>query len=145
MKKILAILSIGSINSTFAMTTVDVDAHDYTCNKIKVTSSSTVAILQMNCTKAKVIMHELQSGPIMERIPMGGAAMTMVQHPSDDDENFMDKVEFYSDKGTYLVCYYKNDKFVKCKAKPTKTAKVTSSAETARKVNSSNVTASAAK
>lgn len=127
MKRILTILSIASVSTTFAMTTVDVDAHDYTCNKIKVTSSSTVATLQMNCNQTKVIMHELQSGPIMERIPMGGTAMTMVQHPSADDENFMDKVEFYSDKGTYLICYYKDSEFVKCKAKPTKKPKTAAS------------------
>lgn len=144
MKRILTILSIVSISSAFAMTTVDVDAHDYTCNKIKVTSSSTVATLQMNCNQAKVIMHELQSGPIMERIPMGGAAMTMVQHPSDDDENFMDKVEFYSDKGTYLICYYKDNKFVKCKSKPAKKPKLVAS-QAVVKTTASNPVASAAK
>lgn len=145
MKKLFIGLGILSINASFAMTTIDLMALNYTCNGVRVTPQTTIAALQMNCNKAKVILHEEPSAPSEVRIPGGGAEMTMIDTPSPDDETLMDTVEFYTDKGSYMKCYYSNNKFVKCKRTPPKNMPVQSKAtsSTVSKANSSKPIASA--
>lgn len=133
MKKLLMALLTCAAASSFAMTTVNLDTSNYHCNGTKLTSQTTITSIQNNCHNVKVIVHaEPTGGMYADREPGGGAQMTMIT-PTDDD-TMLDKVEFYSDKNTYLICYYKNNKYVKCKAKPAKkpaVAKATTSAPSA--------------
>lgn len=118
MKKLLITLGIISINTSFAMSTVNLDASQYRCNGTKITSKTTIAAIKLNCKDANIIVHE-EPATSEVRIPGGGAEMTMM-NTSANDESLMDKIEFHSDKGSYLKCYYNNGVFVKCEAKPPK-------------------------
>mgnify|MGYP003398348141 CR=1 FL=1 len=118
MKKLLIGLLTFAANSIFAMSIVNLDSANYMCNGIRITSNTTIDVLQKNCKKVNVILHEEPSAPSAVRIPGGGAEMTMITPPSPDDETFMDKVEFYTDKGSYMKCYYKDSRFIKCKRNP---------------------------
>lgn len=132
MKKLLTILLSGSIGAVFAMTSTNLDTTSYYCNNVKLTSHTTIDAINMNCKNTKVVLHQEPSGGMYaNREPGGGADMTMsASNPNDD--MLLDKVEFYTDSGSYLKCYYKNNKYVKCKVKAPKTLKASG------KISSSN-------
>ena len=145
MKKLLLACCMVSASTSFAMSTVNLDTTNYHCNGVKLTSQTTITTLTTNCRNAKVIIHsEPNGGMYANRQPGGGAEMTMITPPDPNDESLMDKVEFYSDKGTYMICYYNNNKYVKCKAKPSKNPKVASSTPTITKSTASKPASSIA-
>ncbi len=123
MKKLLITLALIGSSSIFAMSTVNLDNANYSCNNLKLNSKITISTITMNCKNAKVIIHaEPSGGMYANREPGGGAEMTMTQ--SADDETQLDKVLFNTDKGTYMKCYFNNNKLIKCKAKSTSITKL---------------------
>lgn len=64
----------------------------------------------------------------------------MIAPVDPNDETQMDKVEFYTDRGSYMKCYYRNNTFVKCKRTPPSNSSTTnsSSSTVAAKVSSSS-------
>lgn len=118
MKK-FSFLLLAISGSCFAMTTVDLTTPRYQCNGQYITKQTTIDQLMSNCKNAKQIEHmNVVSGRNPNRIPGGGADMT--EDNSQDNEDAMDKVKFYSDKSNYMICYFKNSQLVKCKANPPK-------------------------
>lgn len=118
MKK-FSLLLLAISGSCFAMTTVNLTTPQYQCNGQYITKQTTVDQLMSNCKNAKQIQHSnVVSGRNPNRIPGGGADIT--QDNSADNEDSLDKVKFYTDKGSYMICYFNNSSLVKCKANPPK-------------------------
>lgn len=123
---LVALLSL-SASSIFAMSVVNIDNAKYTCNGIRISSKTTITTLQNNCKDAQVIIHDEPHAAGAVRIPGGGAEMTMIAPVDPNDETQMDKVEFYTDRGSYMKCYYRNNTFVKCKRTPPSNSSTTNS------------------
>jgi hypothetical protein len=126
MKKLLLGILAISCSSAFAMTKVDFSKSNYSCNKIAVTPNSSESDLLNNCRHATIVEHEENTAGRTFRGPGGGAAMTQNSDPYDEIN--LDKVKFYTDDHSYMVCYYKDYVFVKCKVRPPKATKTTTSA-----------------
>ena len=138
MKKLLSALLIIGSSSVFAMTTIDFKSALYQtpgyfqCNGIKITPQSTVNNLVMNCTNTKVIMHTeptSTNNTALSHNPNGGSsALTYVGNSDYNDDMLLDKVKFQDDKGSHLICYFKNEILKKCKYKVKPPSPVTKAA-----------------
>lgn len=118
MKKI-GLLLITLCSSSFAMSTADLTQPYYKCNGTLITTQTTINQLMSNCKNAKLVERtEVVSGRNANRIPGGGADMT--SDNSTDNEDSMDKVKFYTDRNSYMICYFKNSNLAKCKVSPPK-------------------------
>lgn len=126
MKKILFYLLTISSSSIFALTTVDFSKSNYTCNKLPIGMQSQESDLLNNCRHAVKIQHEENMEGRGYRGPGAGAQATEIRTTSDDEVDF-DKIKFFADDGSYMVCYYKSDKLSKCKVRPPKSTKVAAS------------------
>lgn len=124
MKKISITLLFVALSSTtaFAMDTVNFSKSDYTCNKIQITPQTTQDNLVAYCNNVTVVVRdEVTGGRNNSRVPGGGAEITQ-NYSSDAKDAILDKVKFYADDGSYMICYYQNAGMVKCKVSPPKTA-----------------------
>lgn len=116
MKKLLVILSLATTVS-FAMTSVNLQNNKYHCQGIAINSQISVNQLMANCKNPKLIIHEdAAGGRNASRIPGGGAAIT--EDDSNTDDVSLDKVEFYTNSNSYMICYFKNSALIKCKVNP---------------------------
>ncbi len=126
MRKISLLLIMLS-TSSWSMSTVNLSNHTYKCSGIPITKLSTVEQLTKNCKNAKLVEREdTISGRNSDDIPGGGADMT--EDDSQSNLVMLDKVKFFSDNGSYLICYFKNDVLTKCKANPPQPTPNTTSA-----------------
>ena len=119
-KNIITIaMSLCSAASSYAMTTVNLDEHDFTCNQVKLTQKSTETEITDNCTVVK--MYHRQNG-IEGRNPSrtqgGGADITQMTTPNQ--EIVLDKIHFYDDSRRELVCSFEHNKIEKCKTEAKK-------------------------
>ncbi len=138
MKKILLSLMLVSLSvGAFAMTNVNFNTANYTCNGTQVNPQSTIDQLMANCKNSKLIHRVDNTAGRSYRGPGAGVQNSMPNSTEADDEN-LDKVKFYTDDGSYMICYYNNQKFVKCKVQAPKTPK----ASKALKLPSSTIAAS---
>jgi hypothetical protein len=128
MRKILFYLLTISSSSIFALTTVDFSKSSYTCNKLPLGTQSQESDLLNNCHYAVIIEHEENIAGRVYRGPGGGTQTTQMNTTSDDEVNY-DKIKFFTDDHSYMVCYYKSYKLIKCKVRPPKVNKSTSSEE----------------
>ena len=129
MRKILFYLLTISSSSIFALTTVDFSKSSYTCNKLPLGTQSQESDLLNNCHYAVIIEHEENTAGRVYRGPGGGTQTTQIDTTSDDEVNY-DKIKFYTDDHSYMVCYYKSYKLIKCKVRPPKVNKSASSNQT---------------
>lgn len=137
MNKILLGLLTLTISSSFAMTTVDLSKSSYSCNQIALGSAPTESQLQTDCKNAKLIRHEENTAGRNYRGPGGGTLMTKPNLDPADDINF-DKIKFHTDDSSLMVCYYKNSKFIKCKASTAKKTNKNSSQAVSQLAKESN-------
>ena len=124
MKKISITLLFAALSSTaaFAMDTVNFSKSDYTCNKIQITPQTTQDNLVAYCNNVTVVVRdEVTGGRNNSRVPGGGAEITQ-NYSADAKDAVLDKVKFYTDEGSYMICYYQNAGMVKCKVTPPKAA-----------------------
>ena len=126
MKKSLLYLFMMGSSSAFALATVDFSKSNYTCNNLPVSAQSQESDLLNNCHYAVIIEHEENAAGRVYRGPGGGAQTTQVNTASDDEVNY-DKIKFFTDDHAYMVCYYKSYTLIKCKVRPPKANKNTSS------------------
>lgn len=128
MKKTLIVLLSCSSLSAFAMTTLDFNSTFYNtpsnfqCNGIKLTLQTTIADLTQNCNKVTVVEHEENTGDSSTSEhgnPMPGEN---VFTSPDQTTKTISKVEFYTDKGSYMICDYINNVLKKCKYKTSQIA-----------------------
>ncbi len=128
MKKTLIVLLSCSSLSAFAMTTLDFNSTFYNtpsnfqCNGIKLTPQTTIADLTQNCNKVTVVEHEENTGDSSTSEhgnPMPGEN---VFTSPDQTTKTISKVEFYTDKGSYMICDYINNVLKKCKYKTSQIA-----------------------
>lgn len=118
MRKILIVLTMMGISTTFAMTKVDLSQQKFTCKGIKLTDKTTSAIISQNCKNVKVKTDkQITSGHNAGNL----RGSNLIE---EDDINptvaTLQKVSFYTDDSSHLKCYYRNDRLYKCKAKKTK-------------------------
>ena len=60
MKRIVTIVCLSAIFTTsFAMTSVNLDEHDFTCNQVKLTNNSSESEITLNCNKVKIILQKM--------------------------------------------------------------------------------------
>ena len=124
MKKISITLLFAALSSTaaFAMDTVNFSKSDYTCNKIQITPQTTQDNLVAYCNNVTVVVRdEVTGGRNNSRVPGGGAEITQ-NYSADAKDAVLDKVKFYTDDGSYMICYYQNAGMVKCKVTTPKAA-----------------------
>lgn len=117
MKKILlmTLCGLGAVSAN-AYTTINLDTSNYSCNGVKITSSTTESIIQSNCKNYKVkysqndISDDDSTSPdsLQPNIPV-------VNIPADDDVNNLARFRFTTDQGQKMECFYKNSKLYKCK------------------------------
>lgn len=134
MKKILILAICLNASTVFAMTTVNLNTATYNCNNVKITPQSTISSLTMNCKNAKLIVH-VDSFPAARSdggnsLPGGFVTSTNPLAPEPADAT-LDKLKFYTDDGSYMICYYNNNVFVKCKVSTHK-LKTSASANTSK-------------
>lgn len=104
------------------MDTVNFSKSDYTCNKIQITPQTTQDNLVAYCNNVTVVVRdEVTGGRNNSRVPGGGAEITQ-NYSADAKDAVLDKVKFYTDDGSYMICYYQNAGMVKCKVTPPKAA-----------------------
>ncbi len=133
-KTTLALLfaALGS-SSAFAMNLVNFSKSDYTCNKVQITPQTTQQNLIDYCNNVTVVVRdEVVSGRNNSRVPGGGSGITQ-NYSADAKDAILDKVKFYTDDGSYMICYYQNAGMVKCKVNPPKS----STAKTSKQASSS--------
>ena len=115
MRKILMILTMMGVSSTFAMTKVDLSQQKFTCKGVKLTDSTTSAIISQNCKNVKIRTDkQITSGH--NAGDLRGSDL-IEEDDTDPTVANLQKVSFYTDDGSHLKCYYRNDKLYKCKAK----------------------------
>lgn len=132
MKKTLITLLSCSSFSAFAMTTLDFNSalylapSNFMCNGTKITPQTTITNLTQNCNKVTVVEHEENVGGSKSSNagnPMPGQDVLTSNHLTPDQANLtISKVEFYTDKGSYMICDYINDVLKKCKYKTSQIA-----------------------
>lgn len=107
------------ISSVFAMTKVDLSQQKFTCKGVKLTDSTTSTIISQNCKNVKVRTDkQITSGH--NAGDLRGSDL-IEEDDTDPTVANLQKVSFYTDDGSHLKCYYRNDKLYKCKAKKTTT------------------------
>lgn len=107
-----------SIGSVFALQTVNLNQQNYTCNKVRLTDKSTSATISQNCKNVKVRTDkQITSGH--NAGDLRGSDL-IEEDDTDPTVANLQKVSFYTDDGSYLKCYYRNDKLYKCKVKKKK-------------------------
>lgn len=125
MRKILMILTMMGISSTFAMTKVDLSQQKFTCKGVKLTDGTTSSIISQNCKNVKVRTDkQITSGH--NAGDLRGSDL-IEEDDTDPTVANLQKVSFYTDDGSHLKCYYRNDKLYKCKAQTAQTANSNSS------------------
>jgi hypothetical protein len=121
-KTLIALLSCSTL-SVFAMTTLDFNSTFYNtpsnfhCNGIKLTPQTTIADLTQNCNKVTVVEHEENNGGSRTSEhgnPMPGE--NVFASPAQATKT-ISKVEFYTDKGSYMFCEYIDNVLKECKYK----------------------------
>ena len=126
-KTLIALLSCSSF-SAFAMTTLDFNSalylapSNFMCNCTKIKPQTTITNLTQNCNKVTVVEHEENTGDSSTSEhgnPMPGEN---VFTSPDQTTKTISKVEFYTDKGSYMICDYINDVLKKCKYKTSQIA-----------------------
>lgn len=133
MKKILlALMCCCGLGTSFALTTVNLAEHNFTCNNVKLTNQSTESEISLNCNNVKHY-HRLTGieGRNPARTQGGGAAVTQNIIPAQQLN--LEKIKFFTDKNQEMICYFEDNKLEKCKAdlkephKELNTTKVSSS------------------
>jgi hypothetical protein len=110
----LAIL-LCSTTSSYAMTVIDLDKHDFTCNQVKLTQKSSESEITDNCYNVKTYHRQNGiEGRNPARLQGGGADITQITTP--DQEIVLDKIRFYDDNHRELICIFEHDMIKKCKA-----------------------------
>jgi len=114
MHKLLISIFAFSMGSVFALQTINLDQQSLTCNKVKLTSKTTSAIISQNCKNVKVRTDkQITSGH--NAGDLRGSDL-ISEDDTDPTVANLQKVSFYTDDGTHLKCYYRNNKLYKCKA-----------------------------
>lgn len=116
MKKIVTITCLSAIfTSGFAMTSVNLDEHNFTCNQVKLTNNSSESEITLNCDKVKSFYKQNGiEGRNPSRVSGGGADITQMTTP--DQEISLHKMRFYDDEDQELICNFEGGKIHKCKA-----------------------------
>ncbi len=116
MKKIVAIICLSAIfTPSFAMTSVNLDEHDFTCNQVKLTSHSSESEITLNCDKVKSFYKQNGiEGRNPSRVSGGGADITQMTTP--DQEITLYKIRFHDDEDQEIICNFEDGKIYKCKA-----------------------------
>ncbi|RTL11211.1 MAG: hypothetical protein EKK54_08525 [Neisseriaceae bacterium] len=110
----LAIL-LCSTASSYAMTAIDLDKHDFTCNQVRLTQKSSEAEITDNCYNVKTYHRQNGiEGRNPSRLQGGGADITQITTPAQ--EIVLDKIRFYDDKHRELICIFEHNMIKKCKA-----------------------------
>ena len=131
MKKMLLMTLCGlGVASASAYTTINLDTSNYSCNGVKITSSTTESIVQSNCKNYKVkysqddVSDDDSTSPdsLQPNIPV-------VDIPADDDVNTLARFRFITDQGQKMECFYKNNKLYKCKISESTTPVVSKNIE----------------
>lgn len=107
------VLTMMGISSTFAMTNIDLSQQKFTCKGVMLSNSTTSAIISQNCKNVKVRTDkQITSGH-----NAGDLRGSDLIEEDDTDPTIanLQKVSFYTDDGSHLNCYYKNNKLYKCK------------------------------
>lgn len=115
MKKIVTIVCLSAIFTTsFAMTSVNLDEHNFTCNQVKLTNNSSESEITLNCNKVKSFYKKNGiEGRNPSRVSGGGADITQMTAP--DQEISLHKMRFYDDEDQELICNFEDGKIHKCK------------------------------
>ena len=116
MKKIVAAMCLSILfMQSFAMTAVNLDEHDFTCNQVKLTNKSSESEITLNCDKVKSFYKQNGiEGRNPSRVSGGGADITQMTTP--DQEISLHKMRFYDDENQELICNFEDGKIHKCKA-----------------------------
>lgn len=110
----LAIL-LCSTASSYAMTAIDLDKHDFTCNQVRLTQKSSESEITDNCYNVKTYHRQNGiEGRNPSRLQGGGADITQITTPAQ--EIVLDKIRFYDDKHRELICIFEHNMIKKCKA-----------------------------
>lgn len=124
MKKLLIILATCSPILASAMTTIDFNSQFYSessnflCNGVKLTPQTTITDISQNCRNVTIIEREENTNGFRSNSgnPLPGQDMHTSNPLTPKTANLLlSKVEFYTDKGHYVICYYNNSNLDKCK------------------------------
>lgn len=116
MKKIVAAMCLSMVfTPSFAMTAVNLDEHDFTCNQVKLNKNSSESEITLNCNKVKSFYKQNGiEGRNPSRVSGGGADITQMTTP--DQEISLHKMRFYDDEDQEIICNFEGGKIHKCKA-----------------------------
>lgn len=124
MKKLLMTLAIFAPILASAMTTIDFNSQLYSestnflCSGVKLTPQTTITDISQNCRKVTIIEREENTNGFRSNAgnPLPGQDMHTSNPLTPKTANLLlSKVEFYTDKGHYVICYYNNSNLDKCK------------------------------
>lgn len=124
MKKLLIALIAISPLLVEAMTTINfnsplyLDPTNFLCNGVKLTQQTTITDISQNCRNVTIIEREENTNGFRSNAgnPLPGQDMRTSNPLAPKSAGLLlSKVEFYTDKGHYVICYYNNATLDKCK------------------------------
>lgn len=124
MKRLLITFAAFAPILASAMTTVDFNSQFYSessnflCNGVKLTPQTTITDISQNCRNVTIIEREENTNGF--RVNAGNPLPGQDMHTSNPltpkkTNLLLSKVEFYTDKGHYVICYYNDSNLDKCK------------------------------
>lgn len=118
MKQLLLTLGILNLNLCWSLQTINLNQQNFSCNKLRLTTISSESTLQTNCHQVHYIDDkQIISGQNAGRLR--GSDQIYEIDPDPAVAN-LTKLWFYTDDGTQMRCYYRNNIQVKCQIKSTK-------------------------
>lgn len=113
--KLLSLLGIIILKAN-AYTTINLNASNYSCNKVKINSNTTESVIQNNCKNYKVkYSQDIVGGNQGVNSYNNQPVDPVDEATSDDDVTNLARVRFTTDQGVKMECFYKNSKLYKCK------------------------------
>ena len=126
MKKLLITLGgLALLNCANAYTTENLDKIVYTCNGAPISYNSTESTIQNNCHKYSV-KHSRQITGGDNSVNLISNQPTIPVVDTGNDITDLDRVEFTTDSGIKMKCFYRANKLYKCKAKNPKKPQIES-------------------
>lgn len=116
MKKLLLSIIGVTIATANAYTTVNLNNGNYSCNNVRITTSTTESTVQSNCKNYSIKYSEdVVGGDDGASSHNLQPVVPVVEPMTDDDVRRLAKVKFNTDQGQKMECFYKNSKLYKCK------------------------------
>ena len=121
MKKFICCVCFCSVTASYAaLTTIDLNTSNYSCNGIKIVDNMEQAVLKQNCKKYSIkrsytVHGENDIDNNQDHQVSSTQLVTINNKQSSHKSTQVTRVSFFSDQGRKMECFFEDGKLYKCK------------------------------